>query len=271
MTALKKKVLVSVSVNDHKDKKRHAIVCGNYVDWLKTGLKGYEVWAVDPADRKKVKRAADAGEIAGAVFTGGVDVDPKMYGEERGPHTGNPNVPRDQFESMVFDLLAAKKVPVLGICRGMQFVNVKMGGKVKQHVEGHARAAKNKDSMHKLALKKDSRLSTLFKNPVLDVNSAHHQAVDAKGIGKGLRVAGTAKVEGSSEVVEALEGTEKNYVLLVQWHPERMKASPVSKRLLADFAEAMDAFTAPKPEKAAKSPKADKAKKPATAKKAAKK
>ncbi len=265
MTAPKKKILVSVSMNDHKDKKRHAIVCGNYVDWLKIGFKSHDVWAVDPGDRKKVVRAAEAGEIAGAVFTGGVDVDPKMYGEERSSHTGNPNVPRDQFESMIFDLVHGK-VPLLGVCRGMQFVNVKMGGKLKQHVEGHARVAKNKDSVHKLTLKKDSRFATLFKTPVVEVNSSHHQVVDPKALGKGLRVAGTAKVEGSSEVVEALEGTDKHYVLLVQWHPERMKSSPVSKRLLTDFAEAVTAA-----EKPVEKPKKEEKGKPTKAKKAAKK
>ncbi len=241
MATPKKKILVSVSKRKHTEKRRHALVCGNYIDWLETGLKDFEVWAVDPNDKKKVLRAAE--EIVGVVFTGGVNVSPKLYGEEPGTHTDNPNVPRDQFESMLFDLFHEKKIPMLGLCRGAQLVNVKLGGKIKQHVhESHARLAKNKDAMHKVDLKKDTRFATLFKTPAIETNSAHHQAVDPKHLGKGLRVTGTVK-----EVIESLENAEPKtgYMQLVQWHPERMKSSPVSKKLLSDFEEAVIAFSQP--------------------------
>ncbi len=267
MTSPKKKIVVSVSKTDNgKDKRRQAVACDNYVDWLKTEFKGYEIWPVDPSYRKKVLRATEAGEVAGLVYTGGVDVDPKFYGEERSQHTGNPNVPRDQFEAMLFDLLHPKRVPILGICRGIQFVNAKMGGKIRQHIgDGHRRLAKNKDQVHKVTFKPSTRLATLFKQPTVDVNSAHHQAVDPKHIAKGLRVAATGK-EGSTDIVEALEHADDkdSYILLVQWHPERMKSSPVAKKILVDFREAVEGIVKPAAIAEAK-------KKPATKKKATKK
>ncbi|HRH93677.1 MAG TPA: gamma-glutamyl-gamma-aminobutyrate hydrolase family protein [Candidatus Peribacteria bacterium] len=263
MATPKKKILVSVAKNSHSEKRRHALVCGNYVDWLEGGLKHYEIWAVDPSDKKKVLRAVD--DIAGIVFTGGVNIDPKMYGEERNSHTGNPNVPRDQFESMLFDLFQPKKLPILGLCRGAQFVNIKFGGKLKQNVnESHRRLETGKDAMHKVDLKKDTRFAELFKSPSIETNSAHQQAVDPKNVGKGLRVTGTVK-----EVVESLENIDgkTGYIQLVQWHPERMKSSPVSKKLLADFEQAVDAFLQPA---AAKAPAKEKPKAAAKAKPAAK-
>lgn len=270
MSTQKKKIIVSVSKVEYgKDKRRKAVASDNYIDWLQTEFKGYELWPVDPSYRKKVQRAADAGEIAGLVYAGGVDIDPKFYGEERSQHTGNPNVPRDQFEAMLFDTLYPKRVPILGICRGIQFVNAKMGGKIRQHIgDGHRRLAKNKDQVHNITFKQGTRFAGLFKTPTADVNSAHHQAVDPRNIAQGLRIAATAK-EGTTDIIEALEHADDNasYILLVQWHPERMKSSPVSKKILVDFLDAVEGKTKATPATEAASGKKVTTKKKATKKK----
>ena len=188
MTPPKKKILVSVAIIHHKEKFRHQMICGNYVDWLKPGLKGVEIMPIDSSMLKKLSKLID--ETVAVVFTGGVDIDPKLYGETPGNHTHTPNTPRDVFESKLFDLAHARKLPILGICRGMQFVNVKLGGKLKQHIgDTHTRDEKRKDRIHKVKLRKDSRFAALFKSDVIEVNSAHHQSVDPKHLGKGLKVA----------------------------------------------------------------------------------
>lgn len=165
-----------------------------------------------------------AGEVVasadGLVLTGGVDVDPSFYGEEPHPMLGIVDLPRDHFELALLHAASAKGIPVLGVCRGHQLINVAAGGTLIQHLPALGKTVQHEQMeiggapSHGVALEPGSRLAQAFGAERVRTNSYHHQAVDR--VGKGLRVVGRS----ADGVVEAVEGTEGSFVLGVQWHPE---------------------------------------------------
>lgn len=159
-------------------------------------------------------------EADGLLLTGGVDVDPNFYGAEPHPLLGLVDLPRDRFELALFGAARAKGVPVLGVCRGHQLINVAAGGTLHQHVPALAGTVQHEQleiggtPSHGVTLEPDSALAQAFGAAQVRTNSYHHQAVDKPG--QGLRVVGQS-VDG---IVEALESSEGSFVLGVQWHPE---------------------------------------------------
>lgn len=183
-------------------------------------------------------------ESAGLVLTGGVDVDPAVYGEERHPKTQDPNRDRDEFELEVLSRALRADMPVLAICRGHQLLNVCLGGKLLQHVEGggHNSLEDRSSSWHEVTLLRGTKLHSVLPHDSLLVNSRHHQAVTVATLAPGLRTSATTP-EG---VVEAVESDRHTWVLGVQWHPEREEPAvpgfaPASRRLFAALAEAIAA------------------------------
>ncbi|MFZ8999403.1 MAG: gamma-glutamyl-gamma-aminobutyrate hydrolase family protein, partial [Ilumatobacteraceae bacterium] len=151
--------------------------------------------------------------LDGLVLTGGADIEPGRYGHENTASETEPE--RDDVEFVLYETSLADELPVLGICRGFQLVNVHAGGTLHQHVEGHARYdVSPSTAVHTLAIETSSLARSLFGDDHR-VNSLHHQAVDS--VGDGLRV--TARAEDGTP--EALEHTDAT-VLAVQWHPEMM-------------------------------------------------
>jgi putative glutamine amidotransferase len=182
--------------------------------------------------------------LDGVFLAGGVDVDPALYGEERHALCDRPDPARDATEMALVRWAAAEDKPLLGVCRGIQAINVACGGSLYQHVaEQHPRALKHdwfssaghpRDHLaHEVHLRPGSRLARVLGAEVLPVNSMHHQGV--RRLAPGLVVAATAP----DGLIEAVERPGCRYFVGVQWHPEELtRTQPAMRRLFADFIDA---------------------------------
>ena len=171
--------------------------------------------------------------LNGFVFTGGEDYPPEFYGEKPQPGLTLAHPRRVRADIHLARQVIASKIPVLGICGGLQLINIALGGKLIQHlnpVENHKAISYTKDASHTVTLVGGTALSDIFRATQMVVNSAHHQAVHPHHIGAGLRVAALA----ADGVIEALEAVGKRFLLGVQWHPERL-AGDGKRRRLFDF------------------------------------
>ena len=183
-----------------------------------------------------VAAALDA--MDGLVISGGADLDPALYGEAANG-SRPPDAGRDAIDLRAFQAAAARSVPVLGVCRGMQALNAFSGGTLLQHVEGHESEPYPQlpGTQHALRVTPGSRLSSIIGGQeAMVVNSYHHQAVTADRLAPGLRASAFAQ-HGAAELVEALESRDPSRWLLgIQCHPERTESSPVVlERLWAAF------------------------------------
>jgi putative glutamine amidotransferase len=155
------------------------------------------------------------------------DVDPAHFRAPRSPHTAAADSARDAVDDLLLRDADARRKPVLGICYGLQSLNVHRGGSLVQHIPDflpeEMRVKVNHDAgkhvavAHSIETDENSRLAGIVRERIIPVNSSHHQSADA--IGKGLRIVARCTADG---IVEALEGTSPDhFVLAVQWHPER--------------------------------------------------
>ena len=204
----------------------------NYLAWLaRAGIEGDVIGSDEGVP-------ADARACAALLLTGGGDVDPVLYGEPKDSRTADIDARRDALEIGLIRAFLGFKLPVFGVCRGIQILNVALGGKLIQHVPDylahHSSAeihsqVEGRDSWH--ALQPD--LNTPFGRAlqgVEQVNSSHHQAVLPSGLASSLRVAARS----AAGIIEAVEGAALAApVYAVQWHPERVPPEhPASTRLL---------------------------------------
>ena len=167
--------------------------------------------------------------LDGVCLSGGPDLDPVAYGAHtRHPELGPTAPALDDYELALARAADACGLPVLGVCRGAQALNVARGGTLHQHVAGHRQSEPATTPTHAVALAPSSRLAQIAGATELVVNSFHHQAVDAPGAG--LRVVGRASDGG----VEAIEDPARPFVIGVQWHAETLPAhAPVFAALVA--------------------------------------
>jgi len=216
----------------------------NYPKWIKG----------ERADIEIVKLSADLNNLyeldscQGIIFSGGVDVHPKFYGKTDENYFRAPdefNVPRDEFELSVFKRTQELNIPVLGICRGLQIINVALGGTLVPDLESvgkedHTRHGMT-DGIHEVTIIKKSFLFDYTKELNGTVNSAHHQAIG--------KVSPELKITAYSPdmVAEAAEYKEKEnnpWMMLVQWHPERLHqtdpGNPLEKAIRDAFLGALD-------------------------------
>ncbi len=170
--------------------------------------------------------------LDGVVISGGIDVDPSWYGQANSEELTETQTDRDQFEFGLIRGLVERNTPTLALCRGIQSLNVALGGSLVQHVDDHMRTDLYKTTAHSVSIEANSRLAELYGSTTLDVNSMHHQVVDR--LGEGCRVV-AASPEG---YVEALEVDGADLVLGVQWHPEWLRYRPehlaLFERLIGD-------------------------------------
>ncbi|KIZ17664.1 gamma-glutamyl-gamma-aminobutyrate hydrolase family protein [Streptomyces natalensis] len=157
--------------------------------------------------------AAVVARLDGVVIAGGADVQPARYGAQPHPRTGPPSLDRDAWELALIEAALAARVPLLGICRGLQLLNVALGGTLIQHLDGHAGPDGVFDH-HPVKPVPGTLLARALPEPVT-VPTYHHQAVDR--LGRGLLASAHAE-DGTIEAVElpAADG----FALAVQWHPE---------------------------------------------------
>ena len=158
------------------------------------------------------RAAAAVAHVDGLVIAGGPDVDPVRYGAERDPRTGPPATDRDGWELALIRAALAERVPLLGICRGMQLLNVALGGTLVQHLDGHVETV-GAFGRHPVKPVPGTRYADAVPEET-SVPSYHHQAVD--NLGKGL----VSSAHAADGTVEAIELASVDWVLGVQWHPE---------------------------------------------------
>ena len=154
-------------------------------------------------------------KLDGLLLTGGDDIEPNRYGADLEPHTHAPEPTRDAHELAFLDCAFSRSLPTLGICRGLQIVNVHAGGTLDQHVPEHAFIHEaGSVEQHDVTIAAGSVLADLY-GTSLPVNSLHHQGVDR--LGTNLRVTATTD-DGGIEGVEHVELP----IVAVQWHPEML-------------------------------------------------
>lgn len=164
------------------------------------------------ADEKQLDKYLSLAD--GLLLSGGGDVDPSFYGEERQPQCGEASKIRDEMEITLCRKAVERGIPVLGICRGVQVMNIALGGTLYQHIENHARHDLPREPVHTAVIERGTRLHAILGVDTVGVNSRHHQAV--KDVAEGLIISARAE-DGTAE---AAEMPGDYFFLGVQWHPE---------------------------------------------------
>ena len=215
----------------------------NYLQWVKGNGSNIEIIELT-AEKQNWDEIEDCD---GIVLTGGVDVHPRFYDSERTDYPNPPehgfNEARDEFEMHVFETALNFDHPVLAICRGLQLVNVSMGGDLIQDLQeagkNDHRRKEDWDEQHSITVTAGSLLHELTGSNSGNINSAHHQAVGR--LSDELMVSSVSP-DGVIESIEWKEKVGEPWMLAVQWHPERMKdgaTNPFSKNIREKFLEAV--------------------------------
>jgi len=207
-----------------------------YKEWLEHYNIDYIILDFDQHEKDLEK----IDQCCGLILTGGVDIYPEIYCDWDTVETKGTYLPeRDGFELKILEKAIANKMPVLGICRGCQLMNVFFRGSLIFDIEeirnvNHCRIAPGEDRLHKINIVKDTLMYEIIKNEIVTVNSSHHQSVDR--LGEGLMMSAKSD-DGIVEGIEYADKTDKPFFLGVQWHPERFRdlSKPASKNLLDKF------------------------------------
>ena len=167
---------------------------------------------VDPSDVDALVDAVDA-----VVITGGCDVDPASYGRDPDEQLGPIDPRRDASDLAIARAVVARNMATLAVCRGVQILNVALGGTLTQHVDDHMRLDQYNINAHTVKIDAQSRLAQIVGTETLGVNTLHHQVLDA--LGNGVRAVAHNE-HGHTEAIE-IDGAPN--VLGVQWHPEFLR------------------------------------------------
>ena len=204
----------------------------NYVEAVQRAGGFAVMLAPDPRLVEDPSEALDL--IDGLVLAGGADIDPAAYRQQAHAETADTVPERDAFEIALVRAAIDQDLPVLGICRGMQLINVARGGTLVQHLperfghHEHRRVVGSFDGAdHDVELLVDTLAIRVVDEARHATKSHHHQGVDR--LGEGLRVSGTSAMDG---LPEAIELPDRTFVLGVQWHPEADAMSPVVSALV---------------------------------------
>ena len=181
-------------------------------------------------DESTLKQIANT--FDGLIFCGGGDIAPKYYGEADEGEIKNICTIRDEFEMRLFNVFFETRKPILGICRGMQIINVFLGGNLHRHVDGHIQSEPRNTRTHSVKILDGTLLEKILGNGEITVNSFHHQAVK--------RLAAELEADAISHdgYIEAFHCKNHPFLLGVQWHPESCYCNDgVSKRIFDSFVE----------------------------------
>ncbi|OWK40406.1 gamma-glutamyl-gamma-aminobutyrate hydrolase family protein [Fimbriiglobus ruber] len=183
--------------------------------------------------------------LDGVFLVGGADIDPDRYGEPKSAACGPTDPARDDVEIAAIHHAAGRGLPVLAVCRGIQILNVALGGTLYQDIATEVPAALKHDYFttpshtdrtylaHEAAISSGSRLADILGESVVPVNSLHHQAI--KHLADGLRATGFSP----DGIIEGVEGTGDQFLIGAQWHPEELiRTQPCMRRLFASFVSA---------------------------------
>lgn len=217
----------------------------NYLNWFDENDLGETFELVTLSFEKN--NLEEIHQCDGFVLTGGVDIHPSFYNGK----LNYPNQPdqfqaaRDKFESTIYWYAKQHQLPILGICRGMQLVNVLEGGKMVQDLgteKNQVHRKNEKDKNHLVRIEKNSMLHSITFVQNGEVNSAHHQCIDVHHIPDSLRAVATA-ADATIEAIEYKNPSDQGFMLCVQWHPERMEekeTNPLSINIKRAFLNAIN-------------------------------
>jgi putative glutamine amidotransferase len=203
-------------------------------------LAGAEVMQVGPGHH------ATPAEFQGVVITGGHDIEPVLYAQES-EVLPRYDRERDEYESALIDEAVTKRIPLLGICRGAQLLNVRLGGDLHQDLRKHRVRTSHRRTilpLKTIAIAPGSRLAELIGAHEIKVNSLHQQAVDR--LGDGLMVS----ARDSDSIVQAIEHPDFDYLIGTQWHPEFLIYRSAERRLFRDLVSAAARYCEDLPEAA---------------------
>ncbi len=208
----------------------------------------YAAWISQDADVEVIKLGYvlnDFNEIKkcqGVLLTGGEDVHPRFYNRPdllKFCYPDDVDERRDEFDLSVINYTQQNNLPLLGICRGLQITNVFFGGTLIPDLPSfgkfnHSKFGEGRDRYHTVSIDPHSQMNQITSNVEGEVNSAHHQSV--KHVGNGL-VANCFSQDGVIEGLERMDPKNRSYLMLVQWHPERMndQSSPLTSCIKKSF------------------------------------
>jgi putative glutamine amidotransferase len=234
-------VAVTASIRPDGDTSRVRLTAAYVTALERAGLIPLIVPPLSSADAA----ASVLDSVSGLVLTGGEDVDPARYGEQRHEKVRSVNVARDATEAALVEEARARGTPVLAICRGIQILNVALGGTLIQDIPSQCRTDIDHDDegarnsrTHEVDVEPGSLIARAVGSEHLSVNSFHHQSV--KRVADGMKV--TAR--SPDGVIEGIESAEDDWwVMAVQWHPEEMtdSAEPWDRGLFKAFAKQLEA------------------------------
>ena len=231
-----------IGITTYRSKKGHytpiSVVGQPYVDSI---VKAGGIPLLIPVELPDDQLTHLCNRLDGLVMSGGGDIDPARYGEMMHPDVEGVDITRDDIEVNLIKLAIKERLPFLAICRGIQVINVALGGTLYTHISDQL-----PDSLwhpcypdlprdllaHEVSLEGESKLSCIFKSTNVQVNSLHHQGI--KDVAPGLNPSGIAP----DGLVESVEIQGHPFGIGVQWHPEAMPASMQMQALFRAFVEA---------------------------------
>ena len=215
------KPVIGLSCSYEKDENNHRIFLNHsYLNAIRS-FGGIPV--VLPSEGNEDELSYLAMQCDGLLFTGGMDIEPALFGEEKWNDTVSTTPDRDRSESLLFRLAQERQLPILGICRGLQMMNVYFGGTLYQDIPTqapseveHRMAPPDHRTCHNCQILPGTPLHNLIGQDEMAVNSHHHQAI--KDVAPGFAVMGRCE----DGIIEAIWDPRQKFVWGVQWHPENI-------------------------------------------------
>ena len=231
---MKSRIGVSMNYARLEGGPEQAYLDREYLDlWSLFGVVPFPIALTEDADQ--IDAMLDC--VDGVLFTGGLDLDPVLWGRQQQPETILLHPRRQRFELKLYEAVQKRRMPIMGICLGIQIINVAHGGSLYQHLpdtpgqidhgrEGHT-------TTHPIRLDKKGRFFDWLKTESITVQSCHHQGVDR--LGESLLASAVA----DDGVTEAIEQPGYPFLMATQWHPERDLKNPVNRTIVERFITAV--------------------------------